>query len=69
MIGTLQCVILDCPDPPGLAQFYQALLGGTVNQADPRWSVHDDFATLHSETGLVPFCLLQGRRRGPVAQS
>ena len=69
MIGTLQCVILDCPDPPGLARFYQALLGGTVNQADPRWSVDDGFATLHSETGLVLFCLLQGRRRGPVAQS
>jgi Glyoxalase-like domain len=132
MIGTLQCVVLDCPDPIGLARFYQGLLGGAVNQADPRWSVDDGFSTLHSETGLVlafqrvtdfqapgwpdgahpqqfhldvdvpvldeahtqivelgatllhvdsrgwrvladpaghPFCLVQGRRGGPVAQS
>ena len=53
MIGTLQCVVLDCPDSPGLARFYQALLGGTVNQADPRWAASDDFSTLHTESGLV----------------
>lgn len=53
MIGTLQCVVLDCPDAPSLARFYQALLGGAVNQADPRWSTSDDFSTLHTESGLV----------------
>jgi len=53
MIGTLQCVVLDCPDPPSLARFYQALLGGAVNQADPRWSASDDFSTLHTESGPV----------------
>jgi len=53
MIGKLQCVVLDCPDGPGLARFYQALLGGKVNQADPRWAVDDDFSTLHTESGLV----------------
>jgi hypothetical protein len=53
MIGKLQCVVLDCPDGPGLARFYQALLGGTVDQADPRWAVSDDFSTLHTETGIV----------------
>lgn len=53
VIGKLQCVVLDCPDAPGLARFYQALLGGVVNQADPRWTVSDDFSTLHTESGLV----------------
>jgi len=53
MIGTLQCVVLDCPDSAGLARFYQALLGGTVNQADPRWAVDDSFSTLHTEFGIV----------------
>jgi len=53
MIGTLQCVVLDCPDGPGLARFYQALLGGEVNQADPRWAVDDDFSTLHPGSGLI----------------
>jgi catechol 2,3-dioxygenase-like lactoylglutathione lyase family enzyme len=53
MIGKLQCVVLDCPDALRLARFYQALLGGAVNQADPRWSVDADFSTLHTESGLV----------------
>ena len=53
MIGKLQCVVLDCPDPPGLARFYQGLLGGTVNQADRRWSTGKDFSTLHTGSGLV----------------
>jgi len=53
MIGTLQCVVLDCPDVLELARFYQALLGGTVNQPDPRWSVDDSFATLHSDSAPV----------------
>ncbi|MCX9189835.1 glyoxalase [Carbonactinospora thermoautotrophica] len=53
MIGNLQCVVLDCPAPLELAQFYQSLLGGTVNQPDPRWSLDDDWATLHTGSGLV----------------
>ena len=53
MIGTLQCVVLDCPDGLRLARFYQALLGGEVNRPDPRWAVGDDFSTLHTESGLV----------------
>jgi catechol 2,3-dioxygenase-like lactoylglutathione lyase family enzyme len=53
MIGTLQCVVLDCPDPLGLARFYQAMLGGEVNQADARWGTDDDFSTLHTGSGLV----------------
>jgi hypothetical protein len=46
-----ECVVLDCPDASGVARFYQALLGGTVIQADPRWTVNEDFSTLHTESG------------------
>jgi catechol 2,3-dioxygenase-like lactoylglutathione lyase family enzyme len=53
VIGKLQCVVLDCPDVLELAQFYASLLGGAVNQPDSRWSVGDDFATLHTESGLI----------------
>jgi predicted enzyme related to lactoylglutathione lyase len=53
VIGKLQCVVLDCPDVVELAQFYQSLLGGAVNQPDRRWSVNDDFSTLHTGSGLV----------------
>ncbi|MFC7264631.1 VOC family protein [Streptomyces lutosisoli] len=53
MIGKLQCVVLDCPDVLELARFYQSLLGGEVNQPDPRWAVGDNFSTLHTGSGLV----------------
>jgi hypothetical protein len=53
MAGLLQCVVLDCPDPRALAGFYAELLGGTVNQPDPRWRVDEDWATLHLASGLV----------------
>lgn len=53
MIGKLQCVVLDCPDVRELARFYQSLLGGAVNEPDRRWAVGDDFATLHTGSGLV----------------
>jgi hypothetical protein len=48
MIGSVQCVVLDCPDVVELAAFYQSLLGGVVSQPDPRWSTGADFATLHA---------------------
>ncbi|WP_329424413.1 VOC family protein [Streptosporangium sp. NBC_01495] len=53
MIGNLQCVVLDCPDAPALARFYRSLLGGELNRPDPRWSLDDDWATLHTGSGLV----------------
>ncbi|MGW6710654.1 VOC family protein [Streptomyces sp. NPDC054956] len=53
MIADLQCVVLDCPDPAELAAFYRAVLGGTVNQKDRRWATDDDWATLHTPSGLV----------------
>ncbi|WP_030567630.1 VOC family protein [Streptomyces aureocirculatus] len=53
MIADLQCVVLDCPDPAALATFYEALLGGTVDRPDPRWSVDEDWVTLHTPSGSV----------------
>ncbi|WP_149185089.1 VOC family protein [Streptomyces sp. TRM49041] len=53
MIGRLQCVVLDCPEPRRLARFYQGLLGGAVNRPDPRWSLDGDWATLHLDDGRV----------------
>ena len=53
MIAKLQCVVLDCADVVELSRFYHSLLGGVVNQPDPRWSLDDDWATLHLEDGLV----------------
>ncbi|MFJ7295873.1 VOC family protein [Streptomyces collinus] len=53
MIVDLQCVVLDCPEPAELAAFYQSLLGGTVNQPDPRWALSDAWATLHTASGVV----------------
>ncbi|MEE1754059.1 VOC family protein [Streptomyces sp. SP18CS02] len=53
MLGSLQCVVLDCPDVRELADFYGRLLGGEVNRPDPRWSLDDHWATLHLENGQV----------------
>ncbi|MEU0072696.1 VOC family protein [Streptomyces sp. NPDC006332] len=53
MIADLQCVVLDCPEPARLAEFYRTLLGGTVNRPDKRWAVGDDWATLHAASGPV----------------
>jgi len=50
--ATLQCIVLDCPEPVVLARFYQAVAGGDVDRPDPRWRVDEDFATLHLD-GLV----------------
>ncbi|MFD5483439.1 VOC family protein [Streptomyces hawaiiensis] len=33
--------------------FYQTLLGGVVNQPDPRWSLGDSWATFHTDGGFV----------------
>jgi catechol 2,3-dioxygenase-like lactoylglutathione lyase family enzyme len=52
-LGSVQCVVLDCPDPEALAGFYQAILGGAVNEPDARWSTGAAFATLHTAAGLV----------------
>ncbi|NGN64273.1 VOC family protein, partial [Streptomyces sp. A7024] len=55
MIGELECIVLDCPDPHALAVFYSGLLGGEVNRPDPRWGPGEDFATLHPPAA-PPLC-------------
>ena len=65
MIGNLQCVVLDCADVGPLARFYQVLLGGEVNRPDPRWSLDDAWATLHTAGGLVLAFQRVGDYRAP----
>jgi Glyoxalase-like domain len=38
MIGRLFSVVLDCPDPRALAQFYSQLLGLPITRAEPDWA-------------------------------
>nr|WP_202510137.1 VOC family protein [Streptomyces sp. SID5643] len=46
-------MVLDCPEPAEPAAFYRSLLGGTVDQPDPRWVLSDARATLHTASGVV----------------
>lgn len=53
MLADLQCVALDCSEPMQLAAFHGSIPGGTVNQPDGRWALSDDWATLHTPSGVV----------------
>jgi Glyoxalase-like domain len=37
VIAKMRAVVLDCPDPRALAEFYRALLGGDITYADDDW--------------------------------
>jgi catechol 2,3-dioxygenase-like lactoylglutathione lyase family enzyme len=37
MIASLQCTVIDCPDPAALAGFYREILGWELDASDPRW--------------------------------
>ncbi|WBB60755.1 VOC family protein [Streptomyces sp. WMMC500] len=65
MTRSLQCLVLDCPRPRELAAFYQALLGGEVDRADRRWSLDDDWSTLHLPDGGVLGFQRSGDHRPP----
>jgi catechol 2,3-dioxygenase-like lactoylglutathione lyase family enzyme len=39
MIARLHAVVIDCPDPASLAQFYAAITGWEITDKDPDW--HD----------------------------
>lgn len=52
-LATMECVVLDCPNPAELAEFYRSLLGGSINQPDPRWAVGARWTTLHTPTDQV----------------
>ena len=36
-IARMRAVVLDCPDPRALAEFYRALMGGEITYADDDW--------------------------------
>jgi catechol-2,3-dioxygenase len=36
-IAQMRAVVLDCPDPQALADFYRRLVGGEVTYADDEW--------------------------------
>jgi hypothetical protein len=38
MIGTLDVVVLDCPEPQALARFYVELIGGEIAGSDSDWA-------------------------------
>jgi hypothetical protein len=42
MIGRLRSVVLDCPEPRSLADFYAGLLGGDVEAEDDTWVVLEE---------------------------
>ncbi|ROP39445.1 VOC family protein [Saccharothrix texasensis] len=55
MVGVLQCVVLDCPEPRVLAAFYQSVLGGEVDRPDRRWGLDDEWSTLHTDSIVLGF--------------
>jgi len=36
-IAKLRSIVLDCPDPRSLAEFYRSLVGGEITHADDDW--------------------------------
>ncbi len=36
-IAKMRAVVLDCPDPRALAEFYRSLVGGEITYADDDW--------------------------------
>lgn len=49
-IARMHAVVLDCPDPPALAGFYQALVGGEVEVDED-----DGWATLRGDGVALDF--------------
>jgi hypothetical protein len=41
MIGFVNAIALDGPDPVALGQFYQQVLGGDLDASDPEWVTLD----------------------------
>jgi len=42
-IARFPVVVLDCPDPKALAEFYSALLGWSVEEGEDWWSVKAEY--------------------------
>jgi hypothetical protein len=54
MIGTLDVIVLDCPEPQALARFYVQLLGGDIAQSDADWA-----EVVPSQAGSRPLLAFQ----------
>ncbi|OHV31569.1 MULTISPECIES: VOC family protein [Pseudofrankia] len=54
MIGKLQTMVLDCPDPLALAEFYGALLGLSVTKIEADWVVLGGPAGARLDFQLAP---------------
>ncbi len=68
MIATFPCLVLDRPGPRSLARFYERLLGGEVDRPGPRWSVDEDWVTLHVPGGQV-LCFQRAADHRPPRRS
>jgi catechol-2,3-dioxygenase len=53
-ITTLRSVVLDTPDPRGLAEFYKALVGGEITYADDEWVKLQDDGSVRLAFQLAP---------------
>lgn len=60
-IATLSLVALDCPDPRGLAEFYQRVLGGQIVAS----SAAEDWVTLELGSGCDLAFQRDSRHRPP----
>jgi catechol-2,3-dioxygenase len=53
-IASLRAVVLDCPDPHGLAEFYRELVGGEITYADDEWVALRDGSDVKLSFQLAP---------------
>lgn len=53
-IAKLRAVVLDCPEPRALAEFYRELVGGDITHADPEWVSLRDGDTVLLSFQLAP---------------
>ncbi|MFE6162330.1 VOC family protein [Streptomyces sp. NPDC056486] len=51
-VARMRNVVIDCPDPRRLAEFYRDLLGGEIETETDEGEVEGDWVTLHSTGGL-----------------
>jgi hypothetical protein len=47
-VAKMRAVVLDCPEPRALAEFYRALVGGDITYADDDWSTYATARTCFS---------------------
>lgn len=53
-IARMRAVVLDCPDPAALAEFYRLLVGGEITHADDDWVTLRDGDTVVLSFQLAP---------------